>query len=65
MDIFTRNYVIKDAYVKWMKKVCGCILFSVVYGLDNSVHMLSQLIDCELRDDQSLATGEYLLTSLF
>ena len=65
MDFFTRIYVIKDAYVKWMKKVCGCILVCVDYGLDNSVYMLSQLIDCELRDDQSLAIGEYLLTSLF
>ena len=49
MDFFTRVYVINDAYVKWTKKVCGCILFSVVYGLDNSIDMLSQLIDCKLR----------------
>ena len=49
MDFFTRIYGINDAYVKWMKKVCGCILSSVVYGLDNSVDRLSQLIDCKLR----------------
>ena len=57
MDFFTRIYVINDAYVKWMKKVCGCILFS------KSANRL-QIKNHGLKDDQSLALGESILADV-